>query len=757
MLGELLGDTLRLREGQALFDTVERVRALSKHARAGTAHDVGALAGVLRDLPVEAALPVARAFSHFLTLANIAEQHHRVRRRRDYQRNPAAGPQPASCEETFPRLIAGGVTPEALYEAACALRIELVLTAHPTEITRRTLIHKHLHIADALMRLDRPDLTVPERAETIEELRGEIAAAWETEEIRPRKPDPLDEVTSGLLIFEQTIWDALPRYLRSLDAALRRTTGRPLPLDAAPIRFGSWIGGDRDGNPHVTPEVTRVACYSARWRAADLYLRDVDALRLDLSMTDAIPELQARAGGAREPYRAVLRDVQETAPRHARAGRAAARRTCQARARHGFRRERSSAGRRRRGASIRIDRRTGRADRALLPIARRDRPADHRRRAAGGSPPADGGVRAHARAARHPAARRAPHERARCADPSPRGWDPDAEWSEERRVAFLIERLREASPAGLPHLPAAGPEVWDVLDTFETIADIHPESLGAYVVSMARAPSDVLAVAWLQRLAGANLRIVPLFEQVETLHASAGSLRDLLALPEYRSLIDGRQEVMVGYSDSAKDGGRLAANWALYTAQEELVAVARDAGVQLTLFHGRGGSVSRGGGPTYLAIQSQPPGSIEGRLRVTEQGEMIQAQFGLQDIAVRTLELYTTATLDATLAPGSPAADTLAAADGRARRRVRSVVPERRVRRAALRAVLQSGDAGGRAGRDAHRQPAGPPDVVRRRRNAAGHTLGLCVDADPIAPPDVAGHRRGPEGRVRARRSRDSS
>jgi phosphoenolpyruvate carboxylase len=193
----------------------------------------------------------------------------------------------------------------------------------------------------------------------------------------------------------------------------------------------------------------------------------------------------------------------------------------------------------------------------------------------------------------------------------------------------------------------------DVLDTFAAIADIHHESLGAYVVSMAQAPSDVLAVTWLQRLAGTALRTVPLFEQVDALQNAAQTMRGLLALPEYREQIAGRQEVMVGYSDSAKDGGRLAANWALYTAQEQLVASAREAGVQLTLFHGRGGSVSRGGGPTYLAIQSQPPGSIDGRLRVTEQGEMIQAQFGLPDIAVRTLELYTTATLDATLAPSA--------------------------------------------------------------------------------------------------------
>jgi phosphoenolpyruvate carboxylase len=659
MLGELLGETLRLREGQALFDTVERVRAQSKHARADSSHDVGALAGALRDLPVAAALPVARAFSHFLTLANIAEQHHRVRRRRDYQRNPDAGPQPASCEETFPRLIAGGVTPEALYDAACALRIELVLTAHPTEITRRTLIHKHLQVAAALMQLDRPDLTVPERAETIEELRREIAAAWETEEIRPRKPDPLDEVTSGLLIFEQTIWDALPRYLRSFDGALQRATGRPLPLDAAPIRFGSWIGGDRDGNPHVTAAVTRVACLSARWRAADLYLRDVDALRLDLSMTAAIPELHARAEGAREPYRAVLRGVRKRllATRE----RAGLRLSAHARRVRGVESPAGPHDPDQAGVQMVEGHPFESIDELVEPLAlcyrslvetgqqiiADGRLADLlRRTAAFGLTLVRLDVRQHAER----------HTAALDAITRDTGVGSYAEWPEERRAAFLMTALRE--PAGeLPRLPSADPEVWDVLDTFATIADLHPESLGAYVVSMTQAPSDVLAVAWLQRLAGARLRIVPLFEQVDALQHAADTVRALLAIPEYREGRDDRQEVMVGYSDSAKDGGRVAAHWALYTAQEQLVAAARDAGVQLTLFHGRGGSVSRGGGPTYLAIQSQPPGSIDGRLRVTEQGEMIQAQFGLPDIAVRTLELYTTATLDATLAPTAPPPD----------------------------------------------------------------------------------------------------
>jgi phosphoenolpyruvate carboxylase len=651
LLGELLGETLRNREGRALFDTVERVRALSKRGR-GDADHLSTLAGILESLPVSSSLPVARAFSHFLTLANIAEQHHRVRRRRDYQRSKAARPQPASCDEVFPRLIAGGVTPDALYRAVASLEIELVLTAHPTEITRRTLSHKHRQIAEALMQLDRADLTEPERTEIIDGLRREIAAAWETEEIRPQRPDPLDEVTGGLLIFEQTVWDALPRYLRVLDAALVQSTGRRLALEVAPIRFGSWIGGDRDGNPFVTPEVTRLACLVARWQAADLYIGEVEALRLELSMVDATDELRARAGRAREPYRAVLRDLHArllaTRDHLARqlASIASAHEVSDAPA---IGQHAGNGG----GAApieriedlvepLRLCRRslveTGQAliaEGRLTDILRRT--------AAFGLTLVRLDIRQHAE--RHAAAVAA-LVRARA--------DGDyASWDEAERQRYLLARLNDA-PGGLPTPADADDEVRDVLGTIRLAAELPADSLGAYVVSMAQYPSDVLAVVWLQHLAGGTQRVVPLFEQVDTLEGAAATMRALFAMPAYRWRTGNRQEVMIGYSDSAKDGGRLAANWALYKAQEALVTEAREAGIQLTLFHGRGGSVGRGGGPTYLAIQSQPPGSVDGRLRVTEQGEMIQAQFGLPGIAQRTLEVYTTAVLDATLAPASP-------------------------------------------------------------------------------------------------------
>ncbi len=634
-LGEMLGATLQERAGGELLELVERVRALSKAARAGEVLELEKLAALLRTLPVPLAVSVARAFSHFLTLANIAEQHHRIRRRRQYQRT-GGEPQPGSLDELLPNLLASGTSPERLHTALADLRIELVLTAHPTAITRRTLTHKHLRIAEALGERGRADLTRYEEAEIDETLRREITAAWDTDEIRPERPRPLDEVIAGLLIFEQTLWDAVPRFLRRLDAQLRELTGQGLPIEAAPLRFGSWLGGDRDGNPNITPEVTRHACAAARWIAADLYEGDVRALRLDLSMTEATAELRERAGGAHEPYRAVLRGLHD--------------RLLAIRSALGEELRRAQ-GRNQNGEPEPVVPQDpdlfeplflcyrSLLETGQLRVAGGRLTDVLRRVAAFGQTLVRLDLRQHAK--RHAAALDAITRHL--------GAGSYIDWTEEERVAFLTKALREAPGEDLLRM-AADEEVTDVLTTFRTAAALGAESLGAYVVSMARAPSDVLAVEFLQAQAGSALRVVPLFEQVDDLRSAADTVGALLGIPEYRERIDGKQEVMIGYSDSAKDGGRLAANWELYRAQEALVDVCRRQGITLTLFHGRGGSISRGGGPTYLALQSQPPGSVAGRLRVTEQGEMIQAQFGLPEIAVRTLEVYTAATLNATLA-----------------------------------------------------------------------------------------------------------
>ncbi|HEY3157736.1 MAG TPA: phosphoenolpyruvate carboxylase [Vicinamibacterales bacterium] len=656
LLGELLGETLRAHGGEGLFDTVERVRSLSKAARAGGDAQFNELASLLAGLPVDAATPLARAFAHFLNLANVAEQHHRIRRRRAYLADPGSRPQAGSCQETFERLVAAGISPDALFDALCTLRIELVLTAHPTEVSRRTLIHKYNRIAELLAERDHVDLTVPEREEVTDALRREIVSAWETDEVRHDRPSPLDEVRGGLIVFEQSLWYAVPAFLRGVDAALRRVTGRGLPLEVAPIRFGSWIGGDRDGNPNVTPEVTRRACLLARWQAADLYLGEINDLRDELSMSRGSPELAAATGNSHEPYRALLRDV----------------------------RTRLLATRDWVESALGKD--VPPPDEAYLEAESLAEPLRlcHRSLVAAGDEVIAGGRLADllrrvatfgvtlARLDIRQESDR--HTDALAAITRARGLGSYAEWDEPRRVEFLVGEMREghAFPRGLT---SDDDEVADVLDTFRMIARIPHESLGAYVITMTRQASDILAVAVLQQAAGVErpLRVVPLFETADDLRRAPDVMARVLEVDAYRAFIESLprrlvrcsatrgvgsgeaakagQEVMVGYSDSSKDVGRLSAFWELYKAQEAIVDACRRSGVDVTLFHGRGGSVGRGGGPTYLALRSQPSGSIDGTIRVTEQGEMIQALFGLPGIATRTMEVYTSGTLDAWLTP----------------------------------------------------------------------------------------------------------
>jgi phosphoenolpyruvate carboxylase len=634
LLGDLLGETLRHHAGQTCFDTVETVRTLSKGAREGCDADFTRLVQLLEALPAAHALQVARAFAHFLHLANIAEQHHRVRRRRSYQLDPRAAPQRDSCEEAFKTLLDSGISSSTLIQAVHALNIEIVLTAHPTEVMRRTLMHKIARIAQGLACRDRTDLTPSEREQTVADLQREILAVWHTDEVRRQAPTPVDEATWGLAVIEQTLWEVIPRHLRTVDRALRTYTGDGLPVEAAPIRFGSWMGGDRDGNPNVTPQVTAQVCLLARRTAVSLYLRDIEALHEELSMSTASPELRAEVGDVSAPYRAVM------ARMHTRL--LATHRHLEARLTgHDPVNEPIYTQVEALAAPLRL------CYRALVETGN-ERIANGklldtlRRLACFGLTLVRIDLRQES--GRHTAALDAVTRYLRIG--------AYAEWDEAERQGFLLREIENKRPL-IPVAMPVEPVVQDVLDTFKMMAQQAPDALGAYIISMARSASDVLAVELLQKEAGVSppLRVVPLFETVADLRRSDAVMQQLFNLDWYRKRIAGEQEVMIGYSDSTKDAGHLAAAWELYQAQERLVALCREYGVHLTLFHGRGGTVGRGGGPTALAIQSQPPGAIQGRLRVTEQGEMIQVQFGLPDIAARTLEVYTTATLRATLQP----------------------------------------------------------------------------------------------------------
>jgi phosphoenolpyruvate carboxylase len=514
------------------------------------------------------------------------------------------------------------------------LEIELVLTAHPTEVSRRTLIQKYDAIAAQLAARDHTDLGAAELARIDLRLQRLVTEAWYTEEIRRSRPSPVEEAKWGFAVIENSLWQALPNVLRQADQALTHSTGLHLPLDAAPIRFASWMGGDRDGNPNVTARVTREVLLLARWVAADLFLRDIEGLITGLSMQTASEELLRHSGESAEPYRTLLKGL----------------------------RERLQATRDWASAAVEHDQPPSSA--VLQDNRDLREPLElcyHSLHACGMGVIADGAlldtlrriaafglflVRLDIRqdSARHVAAM------AEITDYL--GVGHYDQWDEQQRLEFLQRELNNRRPLLPSHFQPSA-DTAEVLATCRVVAQAPGASLGSYVISMARGASDVLAVQLLLKEAGLQrpMRVVPLFETLDDLNNAGPTIDQLLGLPGYRQRLHGPQEVMIGYSDSAKDAGTTAAAWAQYRAQERLVEICRAHQVELLLFHGRGGTVGRGGGPAHAAILSQPPGSVAGRFRTTEQGEMIRFKFGLPDIAEQNLSLYLAAVLEATLLP----------------------------------------------------------------------------------------------------------
>ncbi|ANY89063.1 MULTISPECIES: phosphoenolpyruvate carboxylase [Pseudomonas] len=631
LLGELLGETIRQQHGEAFLQKIEDIRHSAKADRRGAAEQ---LSSTLGDLADDDLLPVARAFNQFLNLANIAEQYQLIRRR------DAGQPEPFEAQvlpELLARLKQAGHSNDALARQLAKLDIQLVLTAHPTEVARRTLIQKYDAIAAQLAAQDHRDLTPAERQQVRERLRRLIAEAWHTEEIRRTRPTPVDEAKWGFAVIEHSLWQAIPNHLRKVDHALFDATGLRLPLESAPVRFASWMGGDRDGNPNVTATVTREVLLLARWMAADLFLRDIDYLAAELSMQQASSALREHIGDSAEPYRAVLKQLRERL-RATRAWAHAALTSAQTP-----------------GPDVLV------SNRELIEPLELCYQSLHE---CGMGVIADGPLLDTLRRAvtfglflvrldvRQDAAR---HRDALTEITDYLGLGRYADWDEEQRIAFLQAELKNRRPL-LPAHFKPDAQTAEVLATCREIAAAPAASLGSYVISMAGAASDVLAVQLLLKEAGLTrpMRVVPLFETLADLDNAGPVMERLLGLPGYRASLHGPQEVMIGYSDSAKDAGTTAAAWAQYRAQENLVRICREHQVELLLFHGRGGTVGRGGGPAHAAILSQPPGSVGGRFRTTEQGEMIRFKFGLPGIAEQNLNLYLAAVLEATLLPPPP-------------------------------------------------------------------------------------------------------
>jgi len=638
LLGDLLGQCLRQQAGEDLYQTIETIRKASVATRGEEGAALSSLRDLLSPLDDDTLLEVARAFSQFLNLSNIAEQHHRERLHRQHQRYPGDPGGDQGIRDVLQRLQEEQIASDVIEGTLRDLSVELVLTAHPTEVTRRTLIRKYDQMADLLGELDRPDLTDDELAFRREKLYRLILAAWSTDEIRRERPTPVDEAKWGFATIEQSLWQAVPEMVRQLERELAEQGLPQPPADWAPVKLASWMGGDRDGNPNVTAPVTREVLLLARWMAADLYLRDVENLLADLSMEAASQELLAETGPSHEPYRVILRQV----------------------------RQRLKLTRRQMESQVEnqpVPEGEGflRREQLLAPLQLIDRSL----REVGLGDIADGDLKNTLRRLncfgitllcldiRQESTR---HRDAVDAVTRYLELGSYADWPEERKQAFLVEELQARRPLideGFHSSEECTDEVAEVLATCRVIAEQGSEGLGAYVISMARAPSDVLAVMLLQKIAGVSepMRVVPLFETLDDLDNAEATMSALLAVPFYRQRVAGGQEVMIGYSDSAKDAGFLGAAWAQYRSQEKLTALFAEHDIPLTLFHGRGGSISRGGSPTRMALLSQPPGSVAGRIRVTEQGEVIRFKYGRPAVAVFNLAQYVAATLEATLLP----------------------------------------------------------------------------------------------------------
>ena len=661
LLGRLLGDTIRTYEGDATFELIEKIRQLavaSRRLEDRASRDL--LSATLDGLTAEQAVAVVRAFSYFSLLSNIAEDRHHIRRNRDNRRE-GAPPLPSTIRGLFAEARARNISRGEATKDLGAIRVHPVLTAHPTEVQRKSTLDCQLAIAEWLGRMDSADALPDDLEASTTELRRLIATLWQTRMLRAVKLGVRDEIENALAYFNYTFIDAVPRLNAEVEDAIAALPGEgSRPRLPTLISVGSWVGGDRDGNPFVNAEMLEVAFRRQSEVIFDHYLAQVHALGAELPLSGLLTQITPQLGALAEqspdpslhrqdePYRRALTGV------YARLDATAS------------------------ALGLKLQHRTsvGKADpysncgeyECDLDVI------DASLRAGASALLADGRLRQLRDAARafgfHLACvdlRQNSDIHEAVIDELLRDADVVDDYralAEEDRQKVLLAELQ--SPRALRSMFAKYSELAQgELAIFEAAAAVHdrlgPDAIRQYVISKTDSVSDLLEVGVLLKEAGlvtpgeepsSRLQIVPLFETIVDLQRAPQTMRAWLAMPAARSLIASLgsiQEVMLGYSDSNKDGGYVTSNWELYKAETALVEVFREAGVRLRFFHGRGGTVGRGGGPSYDAILAQPPGSVQGVLRLTEQGEVIASKYANREIGKRNLEALFAATVRATL------------------------------------------------------------------------------------------------------------
>ena len=639
LLGTFLGRVIKDQEGLAFFKIIEKLRLLSKNTLLdkNKSKVFSKISKEVKKLSPEKTYKITRAFSHILNLMNLAESLDASRKLNEYD-NPyfKSKNQNLFIEDIISSLFKNKkISDQKIYEQATKLDIGIVLTAHPTEVKRRTLIQKYANLISIMEQRHLYKKYPSKIIELDRKLYSEIAIIWKTDELKRTKPSPLDEARWGLAVIEDSLWDTIPKVYKRLNDIFRKNLKKDLPRNFNPIQFGSWMGGDRDGNPNVTAEVTNKVILFSRWQAAKLYEKELTKLIQDLSMVECSAKIKRVTGNSYEPYRVFLRPIRD-----------------KLRLTHKLIEDHLNNNTildekkliqdsdeitiplREVRNSLKLNRGQHIANADLLDLMRRVRCF---------------GINLAKLDIRQESDR---HEKLLNEIFKKKKKINYSSLSEVEKIKLLNKSIKQ-SKSFVNNINLKDKENKEVWSTFKQIAITPNQCLGAYIISMTSSSSDILSVYFLQMQAQTKnlLRVVPLFETLEDLKNANGVMKNLFKLPWYRKMINSKQEVMIGYSDSSKDAGKLSSSWHQYKLQEELRNIAKKYKIELVFFHGRGGSPGRGGGPIQATLKSQPSGTVNGKIRITDQGEVIQQKYGYKPLAEYNLCSYIGAVMDASLNP----------------------------------------------------------------------------------------------------------
>ena len=637
-LGNILGEVIKEQEGIKFFNLVEKVRKLSKANKINlkNKNSFKKLVKKVRNSNSIDTLRLTRAFTHLINFINLAESIDTSRNLDEYETKRKNLKYNIFIEEIFEKLFKNKkISNNKIYNLAKNLDIGIVLTAHPTEVKRRTLIQKYHKIIEILEQRDLYNSHPSKLTQLNKQLHDEFTIIWNTDDLKRTKPSPFDEARWGLAIIEDSLWETIPKVYRRLNSIFLKNMNRGLPKNFNPIQFGSWMGGDRDGNPNVTAKVTKEVILLSRWEAAKLYEKSLTKIIRSYSMKKCSKKISSKVGKTFEPYRVFLRPLRDKLRLTHRSI------------------EQYFINKTPLDKNILLSS----TEEILKPlrVVRESLEQNQNENVASGEL-LDLMRRAKCfgiNLARLDIRQESSRHRQLIAELIKKKFNKNYyNFTEEEKINFLKSKLT-STKSYINKFKFSNKENNEVWSTFKILADEPSECLGAYVISMTTSVSDILSVSFLQKEAKINnkLRVVPLFETLDDLINAKSIMESLFSKKWYRKLINNKQEVMIGYSDSSKDAGKICASWHQYKAQEEIVRLGKKFDVNVTFFHGRGGSPGRGGGPIQATLRSQPPGSVNGKIRITDQGEVIQQKYGYEPIAEYNLCSYIGAVTEATLNP----------------------------------------------------------------------------------------------------------